>query len=556
MADFQPFVPHGKIKLYRFVPLDESYQNTLHFPDRAAQLAYFGCNNQSPSGYSQADCKVSFSGQSFTRNERQYVRIEGNACNYYDCNYMAFQNEAYGEMWFFAFIHTVEYINSYCTEISFELDVMQSFMWNYELRECYVVREHSLTDLVGDSLTPENVPDFPMRYAENKRSGWFNKNYFVLVTSFDMAHVSDWRRYPTYSINDGMPTGAQLTFIDSDDVQTIVDTMQLIANNGAMDGVVTAFLFPKALCGSALTFGLDSSYSIENGDDLNGYSPANNKLFTYPFTSIIVDTGNVQQVYKQELFKKVSNNLFAVTFTVQGVLSAIPQVIVKPLDYDIPEDEIFPYTDSSKIIVMENFPIVHLTGDNYANWWGQNGFAIAGSMAVDVAKIVGGISLTGASEGLDRGKGVKWAVEGAGDIMGQTANVLTNMHTPPTSLQSSNGYGLYATGNRDIYVRVLMPTGEGARIVDDYFTMWGYNCSKIKVPNIRNYNTCRPHFNYIKCREMSFHWELFTSEGKGTSVPQRYMNKIMSIYQNGVTFWKNPEEVGRYETLKYANRPS
>lgn len=555
MADFIPFTPKGIIKLYRFVPLDETYDNTLHFKTREEQLGYFGCNDVVPT-FGRADCKVSFSGQTFTRNERQYVRIEGNACNYYDCNYMAYQNEDFGDMWFFAFIHTVDYVNDYCTEITFDIDVMQSFMWNYELRDCYVLREHSLTDFVGDSLTPETIPDVPYRYSVNKKTGWFDTNLVVLLTTFELDDLDDWRKLPTFNEVNGMPMGAAVTFIPSNSTDSVKQILQNIADKGATDGIITAYLFPQALSttsGSGREITIDTPLTVESGGTLNGYAPANNKLFTYPYTVITVDVGNATEVYKNELFKEITRGHYAVRFNVKGVLGANPQVIVTPYHYDMPNDNVFE-TDSARCVVMENFPLVQLSGDNFANWWGQNGFSTRVGIGLDIAKIVVGVAGTVATEG--QGKGfTKTALKGATGLVGTANEYVTNMHTPPTQLQSSNGYGLYATNNRDIYVKILQPTAEGARIIDDLFTMFGYATHKVKIPNIRYYNSCRPHFNYVQCQEMSFHWDLFVTEGKGTSVPQRYMDKIRSIYQRGITFWKNPFEVGHYEELKYENRP-
>ena len=38
---------------------------------------------------------------------------------------MMFQNSAYGDKWFYAFITSVEYVNDVTSNISFEIDVMQ-----------------------------------------------------------------------------------------------------------------------------------------------------------------------------------------------------------------------------------------------------------------------------------------------------------------------------------------------------------------------------------------------------------------------------------------------
>ena len=62
--------------------------------------------------------------------------------------------------------------------------------------------------------------------------------------------------------------------------------------------------------------------------------------------------------------------------------------------------------------------------------------------------------------------------------------------------------------------------------------MFGYATRRCKKPN-RN---SRPHWNYVKTVGA-------TVTG---SVPADDMKKICSIYDNGITFWKNGSEVGDY----------
>lgn len=549
MANFIPFTPNGKIKIYRFVPLDETYENTLHFSSREEQLRYFGCISGTPSFGNQADCKLSFSGQTFTRNERQYVRIEGNACNYYDCNYMAFQNQLFGEMWFFAFIHTVEYVNDYCTEITFELDVMQSFMWNYELRECYVEREHTKVneDKVGDSLTSEIVPNVAYKYTHSYRTNLFQDNDIILVTTSEINEMThEWRKHAVVNRLWNVPYGGTTYACDVNDLGTFQNTLNTIAVAGGLDGIVTSYVFPRALeVEKAINFEIPKM-SIENGNNIDGYVPANNKLFTYPFTVIKGDNGEQEQFYKQELFYGSPTKM---NFQLRGVLGTVPQVLATPVEYDDPTTG---STDLSRTLVMTNFPTVQFAGDNFWNWFGQNMFKIETEALTSVTEIVGGAVALETTEGM---KGTQTLVSGAKGVLNVASDIVTNMHLPPTLRTTAGQIGLYATNHVDIFYKVLQPTKEGAKVIDDFFTMYGYSTCQVKVPNVRFYNTCRPYFNYIKTRETCFHWDLFLSEGKGTSVPQRYMNKIKEIYQKGITFWKNPAQVGHYDELRYYNNP-
>ena len=72
---------------------------------------------------------------------------------------------------------------------------------------------------------------------------------------------------------------------------------------------------------------------------------------------------------------------------------------------------------------------------------------------------------------------------------------------------------------------------EFAKIIDDYFSMFGYATHRTKVPNI----TGRPSWNYVK-----------TIDAKIIgSVPFGDMERIKQMFNDGVTFWHG-DWVGDY----------
>ena len=62
--------------------------------------------------------------------------------------------------------------------------------------------------------------------------------------------------------------------------------------------------------------------------------------------------------------------------------------------------------------------------------------------------------------------------------------------------------------------------------------MYGYATHRVKIPNI----SARPHWNYVKTIDANI----------VGSVPVESMSKIRSIFDKGVTFWKNGDNVGNY----------
>ena len=89
-------------------------------------------------------------------------------------------------------------------------------------------------------------------------------------------------------------------------------------------------------------------------------------------------------------------------------------------------------------------------------------------------------------------------------------------------------------------------TAEKARIIDDYFSMYGYATNRVKQPNIFAYfrNTSgyyiRPNWNYIKTNGAIVH------PRTGYGLPAEAEKKISEIIDKGITFWNDESNIGNY----------
>ena len=108
--------PGTNIKILKDCPLDTTYDHTIYFADKASQTNYF-----------VGLTKYTLTNYTYQRVKRGVARVGIKADNLYDCNYMMFQNTNYGNKWFYAFIKSVEYVNNETSEITFEIDVMQTW---------------------------------------------------------------------------------------------------------------------------------------------------------------------------------------------------------------------------------------------------------------------------------------------------------------------------------------------------------------------------------------------------------------------------------------------
>lgn len=68
-----------------------------------------------------------------------------------------YQNENYGNKWFYAFITKMEYDNDYMTNISIETDVYQTWQFDIIFKKCFVEREHVEDDTIGKHTVPESL---------------------------------------------------------------------------------------------------------------------------------------------------------------------------------------------------------------------------------------------------------------------------------------------------------------------------------------------------------------------------------------------------------------
>lgn len=118
------------VYLLRDIPLDTEYNHTIDFPNIVAQEQFF-------------DSKIF---ENFEENEdysyirdNEVLKVFANIDDLMGANYLYYINN--GKR-FYCFITKKTYVSANCTAIEFKVDVLQSFMFDYTLGECFVEREH------------------------------------------------------------------------------------------------------------------------------------------------------------------------------------------------------------------------------------------------------------------------------------------------------------------------------------------------------------------------------------------------------------------------------
>ena len=127
------------------VPLEDDMKNTLYFTDSTAQHNYF----QSMIGKTYLN--VSY------QSEDRTFRCKDEVDTIRQYNYIMWQNTAYSNKWFYAFIKKMTFVSGGYTDVSFEVDPLQTFMFDITIKPSFVEREHTNNDSIGVNAYPEDL---------------------------------------------------------------------------------------------------------------------------------------------------------------------------------------------------------------------------------------------------------------------------------------------------------------------------------------------------------------------------------------------------------------
>jgi len=397
--------PNGSIWLLRGVDIDSEYNHTYYFPNLAAQTSFFS-NIAATRGRK-------FEQQSYQRTNRGWLKVNcsyDEVCTY---NYLMFNNQRFGGKWFYAFIDSAEYVNEHCTEISYTIDVMQTWYFDYELGQCFVEREHTSTDIVGEHVIPEpiNGGTFTVKkydrvkFADKYDTGdvqwvWMMATIPEDNTSASRTHHIYNGAYQPYRFLFKPITGNG-TAADAARIKDII--ADLVARNDTIvySRIVPAFLF-GALANDpdgGVFMGTDGNWVRNEQHNFTrsnafapnspgasvGYVPKNKKLYTAQYNHISVsnNTGSTTE-YSWEKFSGYPNN--SANFTIRGAFVPNPTIVCYPTNYD----GVLQNFDTS--LPFDQFPEIPWSEDGYSRWWAQNKESFALQTLGSVIGIAGGIA--------------------------------------------------------------------------------------------------------------------------------------------------------------------
>lgn len=500
-------------------PNNLSDQNQLTFASATAQYNYF-------------NGLTKLSVDDFTYQRKDYA-IRFNACidDILDYNYVMYQNDAYSNKWFYAYIVNMNYINDKVTEIIIKTDVWQTFQFQLTFKRCFVEREHVNDDTVGAHTIPENLEmgDYISCKLQPTASTTIETCFVVAATEKPTGLGG----YSTF--NQLLPLG--LYYYGLTTLQGVQDLIDIYDTAGQGEAVNSVFVIPKAFFTSwttltgvdgsisnAIRFDYTANYTVTKVNYLgNDYTPVNKKLLTYPYSYLQVSNHSGQVVnYKWENFNLLNVGTTGINFTLKGTITPGGSFKLFPVNYN----NILNNNDDT--INLGKYPIGAFNNDVYTNWLTQNGVNICGIKlnAEQAGYAVGGIQAGVGAIELAFGNmyGAGQMATGLGTILGTMQETYHHSMIPDTVEGNLNSGDVNFTfGLNNFEFKRMSIKNEYAQIIDRFFSMYGYKINNVKVPNV----TGRSNWNYVKTIGANI-------EGL---IPEYYLNEIKGLFDAGITFW-------------------
>lgn len=520
-------------------------------------------NDQAQANYFLSLPYVEDQNASYQRKDN-IIRFNSHIDNIIMYNYCMYKNDNYSNKWFYAFITSMKYINDSVTEVSIVTDVFQTWQFDLRYKNSFVEREivPVSSDVAGNYLIPEGL-EFGELKVEGTAS--FDELKPVAIIAYSRNPNEDGFTQQTITssqgvIANGIPNGMFYWIVSFEYLQGALHTINS-ASHG--DAIITVFTVPAfALIGfngwslqdilDGVEWWFVSDYKanpvtktlISTPSTLDGYTPRNQKLRTYPYLYLGYNpTNGSSKIFRYEDFTNGT-----------PIFKMISEISQNPTICFIPQNYRGASGDSlSDLVTLQGYPTLGWITDFFNIWLAQNSETIKLQMEqekfnynLEGMKAIGGLLGNIAGTGM---AGFNKDASGVYNALNETANSaldivkldkdhefyvknvmaqIEKQEMLPNNAQmgSSNATLLgYDLMDNNIFTRYSIKR-EFAERIDQFFDMYGYTVNELKNININS----RPNWNYIKTQGANILG----------NIPQYDLQTIKEMFDNGVTFWHNP----------------
>ena len=527
--------PQTELRLIK-CPIEKDNLNQINFASKEAQYNYF-------------NSLTHITADKFTYQRKDgIIRFPNHIDNLLGYNYVMYQNEAFTDKWFYAFITNMEYVNNEMTNITIKTDVFQTWQFDLIYKQSFIEREHVNNDTAGLHTIPEGLETGPYIAGSKGIFDWSNPIFedWAIV----MSITPDDELFPAMGnrFYGGVFGGTFYIEFDGLYITQAAPFIRCMNAAGKLDAITSIFMYPTIALdteGYQFTFGntviscglVKSSqeaeeFAIPIGEKptkLGSYTPRNKKLLTGDYTYLLTDNG-VGGVKKYNFEDFASGNSPTIIFNFYANLTPSGSIMYAPKNYKGVSAE-----NTLESFSGGKYPMCSWSGDPYTNWLTQSSInrsfnfgKDAAAIAVSTLATVGGAATGNPALLMLGASGLSESVSGTiNDVINDVKERKQHQIAPPELVGNETLGDVIFAYQRCIPKYYYMHIKEEyAQIIDKYFDMYGYQVNIVKLPNI----TGRTNWNYVKTVNINL-------EG---DIPEGDLQEIKNIFNNGVTIWHNP----------------
>lgn len=500
-----------------FNPTSNIYLTDVLWTNNYTDCLTFNSENEQRN-YFNSIIKKSFSNYVYLKKDSA-IKVEGNIDDLINFNYLFYENPSTNKR-YYCFITNMEYISENTTQIYFETDVWQTWGFNLNYKKCFVERCHVTDDSVGANTVPEGLEtgEYISIYQTSQGLGPL---YYILGSTANPFEEG----YPNKfgGVYNGIYSGVTYFYYSNTYTETLQNDLQALANSNKISGVTSLFMAPKWLCGDLAegkgqvpTSTNPSTYDslqLQRITNLNGYTPRNNKLLTYPYCYFLASNGvGASCVWRQEFFSKNIPEIM-----IEGCLTPSCSIHYTPLNYKGLGQNWDEGLSGGKL------PQCNWATDQFTNWLTQNSVNLT---IPDVQMVQTPLTMFDELKSLNFGGAVSTYTNNYMAVLQRDKEVETHAKIPPQVAGNLNSGDIAtASGDNRLNVKGMTIKSEFAKIIDDYFDMFGYQVNRIQTLSVNG----RPNWNYVKTINCNL----------SGNIPEMDINKIKDIFNSGCTFWHN-----------------
>lgn len=588
------------LQLLNVNELNNTFEHSIDFPDLATQTKYFEDRVNTSIALPEDDYVYI--------RENRTIEVDKNKQELLGVNYLRFNN---GNKWWYAFITSKTYINESVTSLEFEIDPIQTFMFDYEIRECYVSREHQ------DRFNLDKTPKFNLKLENLEMGSDYIKTGEININDspLDDVRVSaclvvatkpietggtllngtqgptnalpDPLKYyiipiinrPSQAFKVGTSNGLTASALNGDiagrddygsdnlknqltkyaniismsilpyfpfEYTLTKDENNIYTFNASSLAKVTCWYRPVGLLDQSadqrVIFALSSDtlkdflQYIDIKAMLNIPTPSftnktardikyETKLYTHPYQYVTLDDDQIEPlVLKPQYFGNLNTR---VRFNQAIGVNPIVKYYVDDYKGD---------TGNDTTLINNTLNDLTVASSKLADYLAQNKASATTGLATSI-----GIDLVAsfARTAIGKSTGNPFAISNAiSDIQG-IAHRINNENSKRQDLAQGSlnfkakGNNIYAYvqqygKNTGVKVRKYSISENFMRFVYNYFYHFGYATNDFKIPDVKS----RYYFNYIQIPDVNIK----------SKIDNEYIQKLKSIYAQGITFWHYRDE--------------